>query len=125
MNFNIHKIILGLSFLLVGNVLAQNKPIDMNIAQVGSFHIGGRFVEISGKPIKDVVFAPGSAPAKIDPNGKYLVEQMYVQYFIPKDVKHQLPILLWHGGGLSGVTYETTPDGRPGWQQYFIINELH
>jgi pimeloyl-ACP methyl ester carboxylesterase len=31
-----------------------------------------------------------------------------------------LPLLLWHGGGLSGVTYETKPDGKPGWLNYFI-----
>jgi pimeloyl-ACP methyl ester carboxylesterase len=28
--------------------------------------------------------------------------------------------LLWHGGGLTGVTYETTPDGREGWLNYFL-----
>jgi hypothetical protein len=99
---------------------AQPSRLELNISNVGSFHIGGRYVEISGKPVKEVVFSPGSAPAKIDPNGNYLVEQMYVQYFIPKDPKHDLPILLWHGGGLTGVTYETTPDGRDGWMQYFI-----
>jgi pimeloyl-ACP methyl ester carboxylesterase len=27
---------------------------------------------------------------------------------------------MWHGGGLSGVTYETKPDGKPGWLNYFI-----
>jgi hypothetical protein len=27
---------------------------------------------------------------------------------------------LWHGGGLTGVTYETTPDGREGWLNYFL-----
>ena len=27
---------------------------------------------------------------------------------------------MWHGGGLTGVTYETTPDGREGWLNYFI-----
>jgi hypothetical protein len=27
---------------------------------------------------------------------------------------------MWHGGGLTGVTYETTPDGREGWKNYFI-----
>jgi len=27
---------------------------------------------------------------------------------------------MWHGGGLSGVTYETTPDGREGWLNYFL-----
>ncbi len=27
---------------------------------------------------------------------------------------------MWHGGGLSGVTYETKPDGKPGWLNYFL-----
>ncbi len=101
-------------------LIAQSKLPPLNVVDMGSFHVGGCLVEISGRPIKEVVFSPGSAPAKIDPNGNYLVEQMYVQYFIPRDVKGKLPIMLWHAGGLTGVTYETTPDGREGWQNYFI-----
>ena len=27
---------------------------------------------------------------------------------------------MWHGGGLTGVTYESTPDGREGWMNFFI-----
>ena len=27
---------------------------------------------------------------------------------------------MWHGGGLTGVTYESTPDGRDGWLNMFI-----
>jgi len=27
---------------------------------------------------------------------------------------------MWHGGGLTGVTYETTPDGREGWLNMFV-----
>ena len=34
--------------------------------------------------------------------------------------KGKLPLLMWHGGGLTGVTYESTPDGRDGWMQFFI-----
>ena len=68
----------------------------------------------------DVVFTPGGVPAKIDPNGKYQVEQMYVQYFLPQARKGKVPLLLWHGGGLTGVTYETKPDGDEGWLAYFI-----
>ena len=34
--------------------------------------------------------------------------------------KGKLPLLLWHGGGLTGVTYETKPDGGEGWLTYFI-----
>ena len=97
---------------------ANQAPIALK--SMGSFHIGGREVTNSGKPIKEVQFTPGGVPAKVDPNGVYQVEQMYVQYFIPQDQKGALPLLMWHGGGLSGVTYETTPDGREGWLNYFI-----
>ena len=47
---------------------------------MGPFHIGGREVTMSGKPVKEVVFSPGGVSAKVDPNGVYQVEQMYVQY---------------------------------------------
>lgn len=87
---------------------------------MGSFHVGGREVTLSGKPVKEVLFTPGGVPAKVDPNGVYQVEQMYVQYFIPQDQKGRLPLLMWHGGGLTGVTYESTPDGREGWLNYFL-----
>ena len=92
----------------------------MDIADFGSFHIGGRRVHVHGKPIQDVVLSPGSAPARIDPNGTYLVESMYVQHFTPAKIRARYPMLMWHGGGLTGVTYETTPDGREGWAHFFI-----
>ena len=105
--------------LTAGSAWAQTKaPIALR--DMGSFHIGGRIIEISGQPTKEVVFTPGGVPAKIDPNGKYQVEQMYVQYFLPQARKGKVPLLLWHGGGLTGVTYETKPDGDEGWLAYFI-----
>src|SRR5258708_38101704 len=72
------------------------------LRDMGSFHVGGRLVEISGKPVKEITFAPGGVPAKIDPNGTYQVEQMYVQYFLPATEKGVYPLLLWHGGGPTG-----------------------
>jgi pimeloyl-ACP methyl ester carboxylesterase len=102
-----------------GSACAQsNEPILLR--GMGSFHIGGRVIEITGQPIKEVVFTPGGVPAKMDPNGKYQVEQMYVQYFLPQNRRGKLPLLLWHGGGLTGATYETKPDGGEGWLTYFI-----
>jgi hypothetical protein len=110
---------------LIGTALALNAapaladdPISLR--DMGSFHVGGRLVEISGKPVKEVTFAPGGVPAKVDPNGTYQVEQMYVQYFLPANERGAYPLLMWHGGGLTGVTYETTPDGREGWLNYFL-----
>ena len=90
------------------------------LRDMGSFHIGGREVELSGRPVKDVVFTPGGVPATIDLNGTYLVESMYVQYFLPAQRRGAVPLLMWHGGGLTGVTYETKPDGGEGWLTWFL-----
>ena len=99
---------------------AKSEEPPITLKTMGSFHVGGRLIEVSGQPVKEVVLTPGGVPARIDPNGKYQVEQMYVQYFIPQDERGAVPLLLWHGGGLSGVSYETTPDGREGWLNYFL-----
>src|SRR5881275_1870198 len=92
----------------------------ITLRDMGSFHVGGRLVEISGKPVKEVTFTPGGVPAKVDPNGVYQVEQMYAQYFLVENRRGKLPLLMWHGGGLTGVTYETKPDGHAGWLNYFL-----
>src|SRR5712671_7398932 len=113
----IRGVIVSLSLLIAAPALAA-EPIALR--DMGSFHVGGRLVEISGKPVKEVVFTQGGVPAKIDPNGTYQVEQMYVQYSLPANENGVYPLLLWHGGGLTGATYETTPDGREGWLNYFL-----
>src|SRR5918997_1727319 len=100
--------------------IAASESGPIYLRGFGSFHVGGREVAITGRPVKEVVFTPGGVPAKVDPNGVYQAEQMYVQYFLPADRNASLPLLLWHGGGLTGVTYETTPDGREGWLNYFL-----
>lgn len=102
------------------SVQAKGKPEPLEIVTMGSFHVGGRMVNITGKPVRDVLYSNSGVPYKLDPNGPYMVEQMYVQYFVPKTSRARLPILLWHGGGLTGATYETTPDGREGWLTYFL-----
>lgn len=92
----------------------------INLRGMGSFHVGGRIIDITGKPVREIVRVPGGPPSKLDPNGQYQVEQMYVQYFLPQNRKGKAPLLMWHGGGLTGATYETTPDGREGWLNIFI-----
>jgi len=99
--------------------LAQSKE-SILLRDMGSFHIGGRHIEVRGRPVKEIVFTPGGVPAKVDPNGVYQVEQMYAQYFLVENRRGKLPLLMWHGGGLTGVTYETKPDGNPGWLNYFL-----
>lgn len=93
---------------------------DIVLAQMGSYHVGGRAVTISGRPVREVQFTPGGVPARVDPNGTFLVEHAYAQFFVPRNVRGAVPLLLMHGGGLTGVTYETTPDGREGWLNFFL-----
>src|SRR5436853_6622192 len=92
---------------------------DIVLRGMGSFHVGGRIAEVSGKEVRMIQRQVGGPMTKLDPNGQYMVEQMYVQYFLPKVRKGKLPLLMWHGGGLTGVTYESTPDGRDGWMNFF------
>ena len=92
------------------------------VKEVGSFHVGGRQATLAGLAEKEIVFTAGAPPVKINPNGDFEVEQMYVQYVKLHDASRKAlyPLLMWHGGGLSGVTWETKPDGKPGWQNYFL-----
>src|SRR4051812_18951225 len=85
--------IVGLMATLATPALAQTKE-SLALRDMGSFHVGGRLIEVSGQPVKEVTFTPGGVPAKIDPNGVYQVEQMYAQYFLVQNRKGKLPLLL-------------------------------
>jgi len=93
---------------------------DIVLDELGSFYIGGHEVVLEGLSEKEVSFTPGMAPIKVDPNGEFETGQMYVQYFKLADPVSDLPILMWHGGGLTGNTWETKPDGGPGWNSFFL-----
>jgi pimeloyl-ACP methyl ester carboxylesterase len=92
----------------------------LDVADVGSFYIGGKTIELKGLPKRELVLVPGSPPVMVDPNGEFYAGQMYVQYVRLAGPKARYPLLMWHGGGLTGVTFETKPDGKPGWQSYFL-----
>ena len=47
------------------------------------------------------------------------IDQMYVQYQIPVNSR-MYPLLLVHGGGGTGCVWESTPDGRDGYQTIFL-----
>src|SRR5215471_3072640 len=49
-------------------------------------------------------------------NGK----QMYVESFVPAQVRHPYPMMLVHGGGGQGLDWMGTPDGRRGWAQILL-----
>ena len=93
----------------------------IRLQDMGAFHVGGEEVEICGRPVKEIdVNGKCGRRIVVDPNGIRRAGQMYAQYFIPETVKGRCPLLLWHGGGMTGKAFEKTPDGRPGWLNYFI-----
>src|SRR5436189_4091007 len=46
--------------------------------------------------------------------------QMYVERWIPRDVRHPYPVVLIHGGFGQGSDWFSTIDGRRGWASLFL-----
>ncbi len=90
------------------------------VHDIGSFHIGGKMITLSGMSPRERISTAHGAVHPIDPNGEIIAGQMYVQYVRLVSARSAHPLLLWHGGGMCGVNWETTPDGRPGWQMFFL-----
>jgi len=82
----------------------------LTIKEQGSFFVGGESKSVS-QP------AAGLLPAQ---TGEITVNQMYVQYQIPLKGERHVPVVFVHGCCLSSKTWETTPDGRIGWSEYFL-----
>lgn len=89
------------------------------ISEVGSFYAGGRLHQRSGFDIETHDLGKTLTGFRYDPNGTYAVESCYVQYFLPTQLKG-LPVVLIHGGALTGAMWETTPCGRKGWVQMLL-----
>jgi hypothetical protein len=49
--------------LLVTSAVAQ-EPLALR--DMGSFHVGGRKVEVTGQPVKEIVRVPGGPTSKLD-----------------------------------------------------------
>jgi pimeloyl-ACP methyl ester carboxylesterase len=77
---------------------AEDPP--MSLARDGYFYAGGHMTTVNNK--------------------QYVTGQMYVEYRIPAKKTHPYPIIMVHGGTMSGTNYTGTPDGREGWAQYFV-----
>ncbi|RPD47249.1 alpha/beta hydrolase [Paracnuella aquatica] len=84
----------------------------------GSFAAGGTVITAPGKfdPIKHGAFNPANQPSE----GQTLHgDHAYVFYQVPANAR-KLPLVMWHGFGQSAKTWETTPDGREGFQNIFL-----
>ena len=54
--------------------------------------------------------------------GLSMINQMYFQFMLPQaqNGKKHYPIGIVHGCCLSTKSWQTTPDGRMGWDEYFV-----
>jgi len=82
----------------------------LTIQEQGSFAIAGTVVTNAG-----TYDATNRSPAGQTLHG----DHAYVFYQIPARPR-RLPLVLWHGMGQFSKTWETTPDGREGFQNVFL-----
>jgi len=91
--------------------LKRQNPIVLK--QTGSFYVGGRSVYSDSAGWDQAGALPQYGA------GDITVDQMYVQFQVPLNAGKNIPVVFVHGCCLSSKTWETTPDGRMGWYEYF------
>lgn len=93
---------------LHAQALKKQKPLA--IEAQGSFAVGGT-----------VITNPGNFdPIRRTPEGQtFHGDHAYVFYQVPVKAR-KLPLVFWHGIGQFSKTWETTPDGREGFQNIFL-----
>ncbi|HTB19919.1 MAG TPA: hypothetical protein VK708_17475 [Bryobacteraceae bacterium] len=96
---------------MAASLSAQEKDKPLILASQGSFFVGGE---------SKTVNSPGRGPGAPAVPGEVTINQMYVQYQIPPAGARHVPVVMVHGCCLSSKTWETTPDGRMGWNEYFV-----
>src|SRR5688572_12924456 len=73
---------------------------------------------------KGVYFAGGSYWG---PQGSQIMRgAMYTEVWVPRQIRHPNPVVLFHANGQTGVIWQQTPDGRAGWayrllEQGFVV----
>ena len=112
-------ILIGLTLTTVlaatSSVLAQTLKVvqtpdtPLVLKAQGSFFVGGDTVEQTQRELGD-----------LGPGGHITVNQMYVRYMVPQGGDGNVPVVMVHGATLTGKSWETTPDGRMGWDEYFV-----
>src|ERR1700746_3715949 len=107
--------ILASILILTSLAMAQNKARaeskkTLTLASQGSFFVGGESKTMPTAPGRGGGFGAG----------EITINQMYVQFQIPPNGDRHVPVVMGHGCCLSSKTWETTPDGRMGWNEYFV-----
>ena len=76
-----------------------------NLGRQGFYYAGGSYVESKDPAQKGQKIMHGS---------------MYVDVWVPKEIRQPYPIIFFHGNGQSATDWMQTPDGRPGWAYYML-----
>src|SRR3977135_4127785 len=107
-------VVIGAASLALGVSAATAASLGgpMELQDEGSFFIGGQ-VARSSHPSNAGGFAAG----------QIMSTERDGHYRIAKTISAP-PIVMVHGSGHTGVTYETTPDGREGWATYFARKDF-
>lgn len=53
-------------------------------------------------------------------SGEVMTGQMYVEVLRPPRVTRKYPLVFFHGNSQTATNWMETPDGRPGWADYFL-----
>src|SRR5215831_18809209 len=53
------------------------------------------------------------------PGEEVMRGQMYVEKLTPRDPRCLYPVVMFHGMAQTATNWMGTPDGRPGWAEYF------
>jgi pimeloyl-ACP methyl ester carboxylesterase len=99
-----------LLMVITAGMLSCSPSNLLHIREQGSFAAGGT-----------VISNPGNFnPYNPTPEGQTLHgDHAYVFYQVPKNAR-SYPLVMWHGFGQFSKTWETTPDGREGFQNIFL-----
>jgi len=82
------------------------------IVEQGSFFVGGTEVTAPGK------FDP-TVRNTSDEGQSFPIDHLYVQYEIPQHAR-RFALVMIHGANATGSLWESTPDGREGYQTIFL-----
>jgi hypothetical protein len=113
-----HRTLSGALLLILTGIVATAsagtsetaKPAPLVIQEQGSFAVGGTVIRNAGTFDSN----------KPTPEGQtFHGDHAYTFFQIPLNAR-KLPLVLWHGAGQFSKTWETTPDGREGFQNIFL-----
>lgn len=110
-NVLLSGLIFSVSGCAMHNIQSQSAEPHIVLQTQGSFTVGGTTVKHSGTFSEQNFLSPDGQTAYGD--------HAYVFYQIPVNT-HKYPLVFQHGGAQTKRTWESTPDGRDGFQNIFL-----